>query len=53
MTLDHMSHLRAELETFAACLDGDLSAPVEHCGAWRLYDLADHLGGATSGPPRP
>ncbi|WP_406354539.1 maleylpyruvate isomerase family mycothiol-dependent enzyme [Streptomyces sp. NBC_00658] len=37
-------HLRRELDGFRACLDGDLAAPVEHCGDWTLYDLADHLG---------
>ncbi|MFI7410282.1 maleylpyruvate isomerase family mycothiol-dependent enzyme [Streptomyces sp. NPDC049627] len=40
-----LRHLRLELEAFRACLDGDLSARVEHCGEWTLYDLADHLGG--------
>ena len=42
--LDHLTHLRRELVTFEACLGGDLSAPIEHCGDWTLYDLADHLG---------
>ncbi|GAB2614952.1 maleylpyruvate isomerase family mycothiol-dependent enzyme [Streptomyces capparidis] len=36
--------LRRELDAFRACLDGDLSAPVEHCPGWRLRDLAGHLG---------
>ncbi|MFB4292937.1 maleylpyruvate isomerase family mycothiol-dependent enzyme [Nonomuraea sp. ATR24] len=40
-----LHHLRRESAAFRACLDGDLSAPVEHCGDWTLYDLADHLGG--------
>ncbi|MFF9625500.1 maleylpyruvate isomerase family mycothiol-dependent enzyme [Streptomyces griseosporeus] len=40
-----LSHLRRELADFRACLDGDLSAPVEHCGDWTLRDLAEHLGG--------
>src|SRR5215472_3007021 len=40
----YLAHLRGELDGFAACLAGDLSAPVEHCGGWRLYDLAGHLG---------
>jgi uncharacterized protein (TIGR03083 family) len=42
---DHLAHLRRELDAFGACLGGDLSAPVRHCGDWTLYDLADHLGG--------
>ncbi|MFI8848967.1 maleylpyruvate isomerase family mycothiol-dependent enzyme [Streptomyces sp. NPDC053499] len=37
-------HLRGELDGFRACLDGDLSVSVEHCGEWTLYDLAEHLG---------
>lgn len=41
----YLSHLRRELGAFEACLAGDLSARVEHCGDWTLYDLADHLGG--------
>jgi hypothetical protein len=36
--------LRHDFATFEACLAGDLSAPVEHCGRWTLYDLANHLG---------
>ena len=40
----YLAHLRRELDAFEACLGGDLSAPVEHCGRWTLYDLADHLG---------
>jgi uncharacterized protein (TIGR03083 family) len=40
----YLAHLRRELAAFEACLAGDLSAPVEHCGGWTLYDLADHLG---------
>lgn len=42
--IDHLAILRAELETFAGCLDDDLSAPVAHCGDWTLHDLADHVG---------
>jgi uncharacterized protein (TIGR03083 family) len=41
----YLDHLRRELGAFGACLAGDLSARVEHCGRWTLYDLADHLGG--------
>jgi uncharacterized protein (TIGR03083 family) len=41
----YLDHLRRELGAFGACLAGDLSARVEHCGQWTLYDLADHLGG--------
>lgn len=40
----YLDHLRRELGAFEACLAGDLSARVEHCGDWTLYDLADHLG---------
>ncbi|MQA02086.1 MAG: maleylpyruvate isomerase family mycothiol-dependent enzyme [Streptosporangiales bacterium] len=40
----YLTHLRNEMTSFAACLDGDLDTPVEHCGDWTLYDLADHLG---------
>src|SRR6202044_1437068 len=43
--MDYLAHLRQELAAFEDCLDGDLSAPVEHCGDWTLYDLASHLGG--------
>ena len=44
MALDHLAILRRELAAFAACLDGDLTAPVEHCGAWTVRDLAEHVG---------
>jgi uncharacterized protein (TIGR03083 family) len=40
----YLDHLGSELAVFGACLAGDLSARVEHCGDWTLYDLADHLG---------
>ncbi len=40
----YLTHLRHDFATFEACLAGDLSAPVEHCGRWTLYDLANHLG---------
>ncbi|UED84474.1 maleylpyruvate isomerase family mycothiol-dependent enzyme [Streptomyces profundus] len=40
-----LHHLRTELTAFRACLDGDPSAPVAHCGDWTLRDLAEHLGG--------
>jgi uncharacterized protein (TIGR03083 family) len=43
--MDYLAHLGRELAAFEACLGGDLSAPVEHCGGWTLYDLASHLGG--------
>jgi len=43
--MDYLAHLQQELAAFEACLGGDLSAPVEHCGDWTLYDLASHLGG--------
>lgn len=42
--MEYLPALRRELDAFAACLDGDLAAPVAHCGDWTLYDLADHLG---------
>ncbi|MFF9284910.1 maleylpyruvate isomerase family mycothiol-dependent enzyme [Streptomyces griseosporeus] len=41
-----LAHLRRELAAFRSCLDGDLSAPVEHCGDWTLRELAEHLGGS-------
>jgi uncharacterized protein (TIGR03083 family) len=42
----YLAHLRRDFGAFEACLSaaGDLSARVEHCGDWTLYDLADHLG---------
>jgi uncharacterized protein (TIGR03083 family) len=40
-----LPHLGRELAAFRACLDADLATPVETCGDWTLYDLADHLGG--------
>jgi uncharacterized protein (TIGR03083 family) len=43
--MDYLAHLGRELAAFGACLGGDLSAPVGHCGDWTLYDLANHLGG--------
>ncbi|WP_432031165.1 maleylpyruvate isomerase family mycothiol-dependent enzyme [Streptomyces antibioticus] len=43
--MDYLVELRRELDAFGALLDGgDLSAPVEHCGDWRLADLAAHMG---------
>jgi uncharacterized protein (TIGR03083 family) len=42
--MDYLVDLRRELDAFGAALDGDLSAPVEHCGGWKLADLAVHLG---------
>ncbi|AGL17086.1 maleylpyruvate isomerase family mycothiol-dependent enzyme [Actinoplanes sp. N902-109] len=44
MGIDHLAHLHRELAAFQACLAGDLSAPVRHCGDWTLRDLAEHLG---------
>ncbi|GAA1788866.1 maleylpyruvate isomerase family mycothiol-dependent enzyme [Planosporangium flavigriseum] len=41
---DYLAQLRREFDAFEACLSGDLSTPIEHCGDWTLYDLADHLG---------
>jgi uncharacterized protein (TIGR03083 family) len=43
--MDYVAQLGRELVAFGACLGGDLSAPVRHCGDWTLYDLANHLGG--------
>ena len=40
----YLTHLRQDLDAFAGCLGADLSTPVEHCGDWTLYDLADHHG---------
>ncbi|MEU9399981.1 maleylpyruvate isomerase family mycothiol-dependent enzyme [Streptomyces sp. NPDC048242] len=42
--MDYLVELRRELDAFGAALDGDVSAPVEHCGDWRLADLAAHMG---------
>ncbi|MGV9253629.1 maleylpyruvate isomerase family mycothiol-dependent enzyme [Streptomyces sp. NPDC003697] len=42
--MDYLVELRRELDAFDAVLDGDLSAPIEHCGDWRLVDLAVHMG---------
>jgi uncharacterized protein (TIGR03083 family) len=42
--LDHLVILRRELAAFHRCLGGDLTAPVPHCGAWTVRDLAEHLG---------
>ncbi|WP_433186375.1 maleylpyruvate isomerase family mycothiol-dependent enzyme [Actinoallomurus sp. CA-150999] len=42
--MDYLAALRRELDAFGAVLDGDLSAPVEHCGDWTLFDLAAHMG---------
>lgn len=44
MTLDYLNLLNHEFARFRDCLDGDLAAPVEHCGDWTLGDLAVHLG---------
>ncbi|MGV9350284.1 maleylpyruvate isomerase family mycothiol-dependent enzyme [Streptomyces spiralis] len=41
-----LRHMRRELDAFRDCLDGDLAAPVEHCGDWTLLDLTEHLGGS-------
>ena len=47
LAMDYLAVLRNGLASFGALLDGDvdLMTPVEHCGDWTLYDLADHLGG--------
>ena len=43
---EHLDHLRADVERFAAALErGPLDAPVSWCGEWRLADLGVHLGG--------
>ncbi|WP_460351074.1 maleylpyruvate isomerase family mycothiol-dependent enzyme [Actinoallomurus acanthiterrae] len=42
--MDYLATLRRELDAFGAVLDGDLSAPIEHCGDWTLFDLAAHMG---------
>jgi len=39
-----LTELRRELDAFRDCLHDDLSAPIEHCPGWTLYDLADHMG---------
>jgi uncharacterized protein (TIGR03083 family) len=40
----HLAHLRRELAAFAACLTGDLTAPVTPCAPWSVADLVAHLG---------
>ncbi|MFB4193025.1 maleylpyruvate isomerase family mycothiol-dependent enzyme [Streptomyces carpaticus] len=40
----YLQLLRTELAAFRTTLDGDLDAPVAHCGPWTLRDLAGHLG---------
>ncbi|MEN3616147.1 maleylpyruvate isomerase family mycothiol-dependent enzyme [Plantactinospora sp. ZYX-F-223] len=42
--MDLHARLRHQLEGFRDCLRDDLTAPIEHCPGWTLYDLADHLG---------
>ncbi|MFD4371120.1 maleylpyruvate isomerase family mycothiol-dependent enzyme [Streptomyces sp. NPDC058486] len=42
--MDYLVGLRRELDAFGNTLDGDVSAPVEHCGQWKLLDLAVHMG---------
>jgi len=42
--VDYIVELRRELDEFGALLEGDLSAPVEHCGDWTLAGLAGHMG---------
>lgn len=44
MELDHLALLRDELAAFRDCLSQNLAAPIEHCGDWTLYELAEHLG---------
>lgn len=41
---DLLLRLDRELARFESYLSDDLSAPVEHCGDWTLFDLAEHLG---------
>ncbi|MFE9427555.1 maleylpyruvate isomerase family mycothiol-dependent enzyme [Kitasatospora sp. NPDC006697] len=42
--MDYLVALRRELDLLGAALDGDLTAPVEHCGSWTVADLAVHVG---------
>ncbi|GGN48919.1 uncharacterized protein (TIGR03083 family) [Actinoplanes campanulatus] len=42
--MDYLALLHDEFAAYRACLDGDLTAPVEHCGDWTLRDLTVHLG---------
>ncbi|MFJ4436971.1 maleylpyruvate isomerase family mycothiol-dependent enzyme [Streptomyces sp. NPDC088923] len=42
--MDYLKALSRELEAFDSALDGDLSAPVAHCGDWSVADLAVHMG---------
>src|SRR5258708_10489867 len=41
---NYRTHLRGALDVVEACLAAALSARVEHCADWTLYDLAAHLG---------
>lgn len=43
-TAGYLPALRRESDAFRGALLGDLTARVEHCGSWTLYDLAGHLG---------
>ncbi|WP_255950445.1 maleylpyruvate isomerase family mycothiol-dependent enzyme [Streptomyces odontomachi] len=43
-SVSFLRHLDQELGAFRSCLGADLTTPVEHCGAWTLHDLAEHLG---------
>ncbi|MDO8120205.1 maleylpyruvate isomerase family mycothiol-dependent enzyme [Isoptericola sp. b490] len=46
MTLDHLAAIADTQRLFAATLaTTDPEAPVTSCGAWRVADLALHLGG--------
>ncbi|MGX7671055.1 maleylpyruvate isomerase N-terminal domain-containing protein [Plantactinospora sp. DSM 117369] len=41
--MDLHARLRQQLEDFRDCLSVDLSAPIQHCPGWTLFDLAEHL----------
>ncbi|CAG6394347.1 maleylpyruvate isomerase family mycothiol-dependent enzyme [Streptomyces cocklensis] len=43
-TAGYLPALLRETDAFRGTLLGDLTAQVEHCGSWTLYDLANHLG---------
>lgn len=43
---NHLDHLSQELATFKSYLGSELTAPIEHCGDWTLYELAQHVGRA-------
>jgi uncharacterized protein (TIGR03083 family) len=43
-TAVYIAALHRETDAFRSTLAGDLTARIEHCGSWTLYDLANHMG---------